>query len=81
MYPKIDGTIADGSKNLNLVRLMFNFLEYSSSYFDKTGSLRFYLKDDATNFNADIEGTYNSKSFKDKAKYWETKLLMAKMEF
>ena len=60
---------------------MFNFLECSSSYFGKTGSLRFSFKDDATNFNADIEGPNNSKSIKDKAKYWETKLLMAKMEF
>ena len=37
--------------------IMYNLLEYSSSYSDKTGSLWFHSKDEATNFNADIANT------------------------
>ena len=48
--------------------LMYNFIEYSSNYSEIIGSLWFYSKDEATNFNADIENTDDFKSFKDKAK-------------
>ena len=48
--------------------LMNNLIEYSSNYFETTESLQFYSKDEATNFNADIENTNNFKSFKYKAK-------------
>ena len=41
-----------------------NLIEYSSNYFDTTGSLWFYSKDEATNFNANIANTGNFKSFK-----------------
>ena len=47
---------------------MYNFIEYSSNYSEIIGSLWFYSKDEATNFNADIENTDDFKSFKDKAK-------------
>ena len=40
---------------------MYNLLQYSANYSDTTGSLQFYSKDEATNFNADIG---NKKSFK-----------------
>ena len=50
---------------------MYNLLEYSSSYSDTTGSLWFYSKDQATNFNNDIVKTHNSKSFKHKIKLLE----------
>ena len=43
-----------------------NLIEYSSSYSKTTGCLWFYLKDEATNFNADIANDNNFKSFKDK---------------
>ena len=33
---------------------MYNLIEYSSNYSDTTGSLWFYSKDEATNFNVDI---------------------------
>ena len=34
---------------------MYNLIEYSSKYYETTGSLWFYLKDEAKNFNADFE--------------------------
>ena len=47
---------------------MYNLIEYSSNYSEKTESLWFYSKNEVTNFDADI-GNYNSfKSFKYKAK-------------
>ena len=47
---------------------MYNLLVYSSNYSDTTGSLWFYSKDEATNFNNDIENTDAFKSFKYNAK-------------
>ena len=47
---------------------MYNLIEYSSNYSEIIGSLWFYSKDEATNFNIDIENTDDFKSFKDKAK-------------
>ena len=47
---------------------MYNLLEYSSNYSDAAGSFRFYSKDEATNFNANIEDDNAFKSFKYKAK-------------
>ena len=37
--------------------LMYNLIEYSSSYSDTTDSLWFHSKDEATNFNTDIANT------------------------
>ena len=45
-----------------------NLIEYSSNYFEATGSLWLYSKDEATDFNANIANTDNFKSFKCKAK-------------
>ena len=42
---------------------MYNLLQYSSNYSDITGSLWFYSKDEAVNFNADIVDDNNFKSF------------------
>ena len=47
---------------------MYNLLKNSSNYSDTTGSLRFYSKDEATNFNVDIEDNVNFKSFVYKVK-------------
>ena len=47
---------------------MYNLIEYNSNYSETTGSLWFYSKDEATNFNADIANDNNLKSFKYKAK-------------
>ena len=50
---------------------MYNLLQYSSNYSDTTGSLWFYSKDEAIDFNADITNTVAFKSFKLKRNYWE----------
>ena len=55
--PEVDRTKIDDAEDLDLVVIMYNLLEYSSSYSDKTGSLWFHSKDEATNFNADIANT------------------------
>ena len=47
---------------------MYNLLEYSSSYSDRTGNLWFYSKDESTNFNNYVSNTDALKSFKYKAK-------------
>ena len=41
---------------------MYNWIEYSSNYSETTGSLWFYSKDEATDFNAVIANTNNLKS-------------------
>ena len=50
---KIDETSID--QDLDLVMPMYNLIEYTSNY----GSLWFYSKDEATNFNADLANDYN----------------------
>ena len=50
---------------------MYNLIEYSSNYFDATGSLWFYSKDEATKFDTDITSTNASKSFEYKVKLLE----------
>ena len=47
---------------------MYNFLEYSSNYSDTTGSLWFYFKDEANNYNNIIVNNNAFKSFKYKTK-------------
>ena len=49
--------------------LMYNLIEHSSNYSERTGSLWFYSKDKATNFNADISSNV-LKSFEYKAKLY-----------
>ena len=65
---KIDGTTLDDAEDLDLVMPMYNFIEYSSNYSETTGHLWLHSKDEATNFNANIENTDNFKSFKYNAK-------------
>ena len=65
---KTDETTVDDAENLDLVMPMFNLLEYSSKYFDTTGSLWFYSKDEATNSNADVEKNADFKFFEYKTK-------------
>ena len=43
---------------------MYNLIEYSSNYSETIGSLWFYSKNEATNFNNNIANTNNFKSFK-----------------
>ena len=56
---------------------IYNLIEYSSNYSEPTGSLRFYSKDEATNFNANIANIDDLKSFKYKAKLIETTVAQA----
>ena len=68
---KIDETTIDDAEKLDLVMPMYNLIEYSSNFSETTGSLWFYSKDQATNFNANIENTNNFKPFNYKAKLLE----------
>ena len=68
MYHKVNETTIGDAKDLDLVMPMYNLIEYSSNYSETTGSLWFYSKDEATNFNADIVNDDKFKSFKYKAK-------------
>ena len=54
---------------------MYNLREYSPNYSETTGRLWFYLKDEATDFNANIANDNNFKSFKYKAKLSGKQLL------
>ena len=49
---------------------MYNLLNCSSDYFERTESLWFYSKDEVTNFNADFPND-NFRSFEYKAKLLE----------
>ena len=65
---KIDGTTAGNTEEEDMVIPMYNLIEYSLNYSDLTGSLRFYCKDEETNFGNDNAHDDNFKSFKYKAK-------------
>ena len=65
---KIDETTIGDAEDLDFVIPMYNLIEFSSNYSETTGSLLFYSKDEATNFNADIANDDNFKCFKYKAK-------------
>ena len=56
--------------NLHMYNLMsmYNLMEYSSNYFDTTGILWFYPKDETDNFNTNIVNGSELKSFKFKTK-------------
>ena len=47
---------------------MYNIIEYSSNYSGTTGSLWFFSKDEATNFNVVVTNDNNFKSFKYKTR-------------
>ena len=64
MYHKDQWKTIGDAENLGLVMSRRNPIEYSSSYSKTTGSLWFYSKHEATNFNAHITNTYDFKSFK-----------------
>ena len=67
-FTKNNGTTIHDAED---VMLMYNLLEYSLKYFDTTGSLGFYSKDETYSFNDD---TVNSDDFK-------TQLLIEHMKF
>ena len=52
---------------------VYNLLGCSSDYFDKAGSLIFYFKDEANNFDTNFENTNAIRSFGYKTKLlWDT---------
>ena len=59
----------DNAKDLDLAMPMYKLKQYSSNYSETTWSLRFYPKDEASNFNNNIVNTDNFKPFKYKAKF------------
>ena len=65
---KVDGTTIDNAEDFDLVMPMYHLIEYSSNYSETTGSLRFYSKDEGTNFNVNIANLNNFKFFKYHAK-------------
>ena len=56
---KFDRTTVHEAEDLDLVIPMYNLLECCSNYSDKIGSLKFYSKDEATNFYNGIGNTDN----------------------
>ena len=48
---------------------MYNLIVYSSNYSETTGSIWFYSKDEAINFNVSIANDNNFESFKYKLNY------------
>ena len=61
MFTKSDGTTID--EDLDSIVLMYNLIKCSSNYSETASSLRFYSKDKATNFDADIADNNAFKSF------------------
>ena len=59
---KIDGTTTNDAENFDLVIPKQNLIEYSSSYSETIGSLWFYSKYEAINFNSDVANDINFKS-------------------
>ena len=49
----------------------YNLIEYCSNYSDTIGSLWYYFKDEATNFNADIANNRTFKSLEYKTKLFD----------
>ena len=52
---EIVGKTIDDAQDLDLGTPMYNLIEYSSNYSETTGSLWFYSKDEATNFDFDAD--------------------------
>ena len=61
---KIDEAAIDVAQNLDLVKPMYNLIEYSSNYSEPKGSLWFYSEDEATDYNCNIATDGDFKSFK-----------------
>ena len=71
----IDAATVDDNEDLDLIMLMYNFIEYSSNCSRTSGRLWLYSKDKA-NSNKAIEANNNFKSFK-----YKTKLILFRMRF
>ena len=72
---KVDERTIDEAEHLDLVMSMYNLIEYSSNYSETTGSIWFYSKDEATDFNINLENTDDFKSFNYTAKLLQMELM------
>ena len=66
---KVDGTTIHNAEDLNLLMSIYKLLEYRflRVILIQNVFLRFYSKDEAADFNANINNNNNLKSFKQKA--------------
>ena len=64
LVTKIDVTTIDDAEDLDLVMVMYNLIECTSNCSETAGSLWFYSKDEATDFNINVGNTNNFKPFK-----------------
>ena len=64
LIKKINRTTIDDTEGLDLVISMYNLLEYIQNYCDIAGTLLFYSKVEAIDFNNHIEKTGEFKSYK-----------------
>ena len=66
---KVDGTTIHNAEDLNLLMSIYKLLEYRflRVILIQNVFLRFYSKDEAADFNANINSNNNLKSFKQKA--------------
>ena len=71
---KTSGSTVDDAEDLDLVMPMCNLIKYVSNFSETTGSLCFYSKDEATNFNAYSANDDNFGSFKYKTKLLQNKV-------
>ena len=72
---KIDRTTIDDAENLDLVMPIYNLIEHSSDSSKTTGSLWFYSKNEAPDFNAVIANDNKFESSKYKANLLENTLV------
>ena len=63
---EIHGTLVDESNFINVTMPMYNLIEYSDNYFDTSGSLWGFKRDEIDN-NVDVSNDYNAPLFKYKA--------------
>ena len=67
---KINNVLIDNAKDLDVLRQMYNLLEYSTNYRKTTGCLRNYYRDEPNDFpanNYNANPITNSESFKYKS--------------
>ena len=78
---KIDGTTIDYDENLDLIIPMCNLIDYSSNYYETTGSLWFYSKDEKLILMLILQKIMILKISSMRLNYYETLKLMEQMEF
>ena len=65
---EINNTQIDNAKDIDIVRPVYNLIEYSDNYAKTTGSLWQYFRDEPVDDDDDDDHIEDSKSFKSKAK-------------